>query len=242
MSRYGAANPDHWSQDYVRYPYAFTVDRRCCHPPASGPRPAACRAHLDAREGGLLRRRRLSPRDPGLHGAGRRPDGHRHGRQPASRPAAGIQQRTACPRRLLDGARAESEQREQPVFHLLRRRALPRQSVHRLGRSDRWHGQCRRAAQGRAAARAGQDRQSDCKLILSLSHRERVAKTWRVAPRRSWVRGCDGADNTSVYPVIQVRLARKLASLPILLPTGEGWVFTVPKTHSAARTRRPSLP
>ena len=51
------------------------------------------------------------------------------------------------------------EQRQQPVLHLLRRCPLPRRPIHGLGRGDRRHGACRRAAQGRAAARAGQDRQ-----------------------------------------------------------------------------------
>ena len=43
----------------------------------------------------LLRRRRVPPRHPRLHGAGRRPDRHRHGRQQASRPQGRVQQRAA---------------------------------------------------------------------------------------------------------------------------------------------------
>ena len=45
--------------------------------------------------------------------------------------------RAARPRHLLDGALAEPEQRQQPVLHLLRRRPLPRQPVHGLGRGRR---------------------------------------------------------------------------------------------------------
>ena len=43
-------------------------------------------------------------------------------------------------------------QRQQPVLHLLRRRPIPRQSIHRLGRGRERHGACRRAPEGRAAA------------------------------------------------------------------------------------------
>jgi hypothetical protein len=59
-------------------------------------------------------------------------------------------------------ARAQQpEQRQFAVLHLLRRCPLPRQAVHRVGRGDQRHGTRRRAAQGRAAARARQDRQGD---------------------------------------------------------------------------------
>src|SRR5690606_32946655 len=43
--------------------------------------------------------------------------------------------------------------------------ALPRQPVHRLGPGRERDGAHRRAAQGRAAARAGEDRQGDRRLI-----------------------------------------------------------------------------
>ncbi|CAA9523628.1 MAG: Peptidyl-prolyl cis-trans isomerase, partial [uncultured Sphingomonadaceae bacterium] len=57
------------------------------------------------------------------------------------------------------GALAEPELGKQPVLHLLRGRALPRQPVHRLGQCRRRHGACRRAPQGRAAAHPRQDRE-----------------------------------------------------------------------------------
>ncbi|KAI6170554.1 Peptidyl-prolyl cis-trans isomerase [Aphelenchoides bicaudatus] len=60
------------------HPYAF--HRRCRHPPASRSGAETCRAHHEPRERRLLRRRRFPPRDPRFHGAGRRSDGHRHGR------------------------------------------------------------------------------------------------------------------------------------------------------------------
>ena len=52
----------------------------------------------------------------------------------------------------------QSELGQQPVLHLLRRRHLPGQPVHGLGRGHRRHGACRRPAQGRAAAQPRQDR------------------------------------------------------------------------------------
>ena len=52
---------------------------------------------------------------------------HRHRRLEISKPAGRVQRRAACARHRLDGARAEPEQRQQPVLHLLRRRPLPRQ-------------------------------------------------------------------------------------------------------------------
>ncbi len=107
----------------------------------------------------LLRRRAVPPRDPGLHGPGRRSDRARHRRLGPAEPQGRVQQRAARPRRLLDGPHAGPEQRQQPVLHLLRRRALPRQPVHRLGRGRERHGACRRASEGRAAGESRQDRQ-----------------------------------------------------------------------------------
>ena len=114
----------------------------------------ACRA-------GFLRQCAFPSRDPGLHGAGRRSDRHRHRRFPASRPQGRVQCRAARSRHLLDGAHAQSGQRQQPVLHLLRRRDLPRSAIYRLGQCRERHGACRRASEGRAAGEPGQDRQGD---------------------------------------------------------------------------------
>ena len=48
---------------------------------------------------GLLRRHAVPSRDRGLHGAGRRPDRHRHRRQRAARPAGRVHQQAALPAR-----------------------------------------------------------------------------------------------------------------------------------------------
>src|SRR3546814_21078924 len=66
--------------------------------------------------------RRLSPRDPWFHGAGRRSHGHRHEWIGASQSSRRIQQRTPCARRLLDGPFRQSEQREQPILRSEERR------------------------------------------------------------------------------------------------------------------------
>ena len=63
-----------------------------------------------------------------------------------------VQRRAARARRVLDGALAEPQQRQQPVLHLLRRRQLPRQAVHGVGQGDRGHGE-RRQDQARRARR-----------------------------------------------------------------------------------------
>ena len=54
-----------------------------------------------------------------------------------------------------------SQFRRQPVLHLLRRRDLPRQPVHRLGQCRRGHGERRQDQARRAGARPRQDRQGD---------------------------------------------------------------------------------
>ena len=59
-------------------------------------------------------------------------------------------------------ARAQRPQfRRQPVLHLLRRRDLPRQPVHRLGQCRGGHGERRQDQARRAGARPRQDRQGD---------------------------------------------------------------------------------
>ncbi len=59
-------------------------------------------------------------------------------------------------------ARARRSQfRRQPVLHLLRRRDLPRQPVHRLGQCGGGHGERRQDQARRAGARSRQDRQGD---------------------------------------------------------------------------------
>jgi peptidylprolyl isomerase len=54
-------------------------------------RPAMSSGSSELASEGLLRRRRLPPRDPRLHGAGRRSDRHRHRRLQASRPQGRVQ-------------------------------------------------------------------------------------------------------------------------------------------------------
>ena len=48
----------------------------------------------------------------------------------------------------------QSGQRRQPVLHRVRRCKLPRQAIHRVGQGHERHGECRQAAEGRAAANA----------------------------------------------------------------------------------------
>ena len=55
----------------------------------------------------LLRQRHLPPRDPGLHGPGRRSDRDRHQRLGPAQPQGRIQPRAARPRHLLDGAHVD---------------------------------------------------------------------------------------------------------------------------------------
>ena len=75
-----------------RHPDPYPFQRRRRRHQAS-PRPGArpCRAHRRPGRKRLLRRRRLPPRHPRLHGPGRRPDRDRHGRLRASRPQGRIQ-------------------------------------------------------------------------------------------------------------------------------------------------------
>ncbi len=54
-------------------------------------------------------------------------------------------------RHRLGGPHRQSQQRQQPVLHLLRRRALARPAIFGLGRSGRRHGPCRRHQEGRRA-------------------------------------------------------------------------------------------
>ena len=71
-------------------PYPFERRRRR-HQAPPRPRARPCRAHHDAGRERLLRRRHLPPRDPRLHGPGRRPDRHRHRAAPTcptSRPSS----------------------------------------------------------------------------------------------------------------------------------------------------------
>ncbi len=60
-------------------------------------------------------------------------------------------------RHAFHGARTEPEQCRQSVFHCLRRRRLPGQSVHGLGRSDRRHGTCRQDQEGDQAQNGAVD-------------------------------------------------------------------------------------
>ena len=132
-------------------------------PDAAGPRARPCRAHQGTGARRLLRRHRVPPRHRRLHGADRLPAGHRH-RRLGQEAQGGIQQGAARARHGLDGARAEPGFRRQPVLHLLRRRALPRRPVHRLGQGDRGHGQRRQDQARRAGAEPGQDQ---CKARMA---------------------------------------------------------------------------
>ena len=89
------------------------------------------------------------------------PHGTGTGGSELSEPAGRVQRRAACARHRLDGARAEPEQRQQPVLHLLRRRPLPRQAIHRVGQGDRRHGERRQDQARRAGAEPRQDREGD---------------------------------------------------------------------------------
>ena len=104
----------------------------------------------------------VPPRDPGLHGPGRRSDRHRDQRLRAAQPQGRIlaTSRTSAARPRWR-ARPDPDSANSQFFIVLRRRRLPRRPVHRLGRGRERHGTCRRAARRRAAARAGQDRQGD---------------------------------------------------------------------------------
>ncbi|CAA9511756.1 MAG: Peptidyl-prolyl cis-trans isomerase, partial [uncultured Sphingomonadaceae bacterium] len=134
--------------------------RRRPHPPAAGPRARSRPAADGAGDRGILRRGGVPPRDRRLHGAGRRPDGHGDERVVQAEPQGRVLRRAPRPRRLLHGAHQRPEQRQQSVLHLPGRRALPRPAVHSVGSGRRRHGVRGRAAQGRAAAEPGQDRQS----------------------------------------------------------------------------------
>ena len=143
------------------HPYPFDRRRRR-HQAAARPRARPRRAHHRARQQRLLRRRRVPPRDPRLHGAGRRSDRHRHHGSDLPNLKAEFSARAAQARRRLDGARART--RTAPTASsssCIEDSPLPRRPVHRLGRGRERHGTCRCASRRRAAARAGQDRQGD---------------------------------------------------------------------------------
>ena len=158
--------------------------RRCRHQAAPRSRPRPCRADHRTGERRLLRRRDVPPRDPRLHGAGRRSDRHRHGRIEQARPQGRIQRRAARARRLLDGAHQRPEQRQQPVLHLPRRRALPRQASTPSGARSRaaWNMSTRCPRASRRASRARSSRRPSpdvtrCGWRRSGRHPHHVAAT-----------------------------------------------------------------
>ena len=127
-------------------------------------RPDLAPGHVAAdhrtRQQRLLRRRRVPPGDPGLHGAGRRSDRHRHQRVGPAQPQGRIQPRTARSRHRFDGAHPESGQRQQPVLHLLRRRRASSTANTRCGARSRaaWSMSTRCPSASRRASRARSSR------------------------------------------------------------------------------------
>ncbi len=80
-------------------------------PPAARPGAQACRAGQAAGARAFLRRHRVPPGDRRVHGAGRRPDRHRHGRQQDTRTCrpSSARPRTSCAARwALRGRRART--------------------------------------------------------------------------------------------------------------------------------------
>ena len=75
---------------------------------SSGPRAAPCRAHPDARSARLLQRPEVPPRDPRLHGAGRRSEGHRRRRLRPARPQGRIHAGAVPSRKRRRGAVREA--------------------------------------------------------------------------------------------------------------------------------------
>ena len=121
--------------------------------PDLAPRP--CRADRRARQRRLLRRRRVPPRHPRLHGAGRRSDRHRHARLGQAQPAGRILEASrmcAAPPRWR-GRRDPNSANSQFFICFDDARFLDGQYTV-WGEVTDGHGACRRAAQGRAAARA----------------------------------------------------------------------------------------
>ena len=142
---------------------------------------------------GLLRRHRVPPRHRRLHGADRLSAGHRH-RRLGQEAEGRVQQGAACARHRVDGARAQPQFRRQPVLHLLRRRALPRRPVHRLGQRHRRHGERRQDQARRAGERTptrssrrrwGRDRLTG--ILRQRGGREAAMRSRRAA-RTPWFR------------------------------------------------------
>ena len=138
----------------------------------------------------------VPPRDPRLHGPGRRPDRHRHQRLGPAQPQGRILAASRTSAAPCSMARThDPEQRQQPVLHLLRRRRLPRQPIYRLGRGRERHGACRRASRW-ASRRASPGKivkatvavsSTDGAASATLDHRRfgRARRRVRPAMRRS---------------------------------------------------------
>ena len=131
----------------------------------AAPRSRARPRRADHRAGQrrLLRRRRVPPRDPRLHGAGRRPHRHRHARLGQAQPQGRI---LAASRTSAASARWRAPTSpnigQQPVLHLLRRRdASSTASTPSGARSIDGMEHVDALPKGEPPRDAGQDRQGD---------------------------------------------------------------------------------
>ena len=78
---------------------------------------------------------------------------------------AGVQQRAACARHLLDGPRASPDTANSQFFICFDDARFLNKQIYGLGRGDLRHGECRQDQARRAGERSGQDRQGDVGLI-----------------------------------------------------------------------------
>ena len=138
-------------------------------------------AHQGAHPQGLLRRPGVPPRHRRVHGADRRPAGHRHGRL-GGQGAGGVFQAALRARHRRHGALARSQQRRLAVLHLLRARAVPQRPVHRVGpsRVQAWSSwtRSRKATTPPTARCANPDK------IVRMQVAADVENSWSGAPER----------------------------------------------------------
>ena len=119
--------------------------------------PLAVERIKTARAAGVLRQHTVPPRYRRLHGAGRRSDRDRNGRQQTAGSAGRIHDQAALPaRHLRHGAHRQSGQREQPVLHHVRaRRRIWMANIPSGARSFRgWSTSIRSSAAAAAAERS----------------------------------------------------------------------------------------